>query len=112
MPLFVAVPANDVGVPGTVGASLVVVAGQAIGSFWLKAVVVSPDGGNLLNLLVGQVLPDDLPGFLRRKFGLDSIDPVQSFVIILDHLQVAGGLGALIEGHLTGPQDLVTYAVL
>jgi hypothetical protein len=112
VPLLVAVPADDVWVSGAAGVGLAVVASRAAAFLWRKAVVVSPDVGNLPNLLVRQFLPDDVSGLLGWKFGLDSVDPVQPLMIILDSFQVAGSLHAFIEGCLSGLQDLVADTIL
>jgi hypothetical protein len=76
VPLLVAVPADDVWVPGAAGAGLDVVVSWAVVFLRRKAVIASLDDGNLFNLLVGQVLSDDFSGILRLKFGLDRVDPV------------------------------------
>jgi hypothetical protein len=110
--LFVAVPADDVGVPSTAIAGLTFVASQAVVLFGRKAIVVGSDSSDLLNFLLAQVFPDDFIRLLWLKLSFDAGNFVSPFVIILDGLQVAGHFHAFVEGRLCGLQDLVTDAVL
>ena len=103
MSLFVAIPANNVGVAGVAGvACLAVVAGRAAVVFWWESAIARPKCGDLLDLLLGQFLTDDLMGFFWLKLGLDGGNFVKPLLIILNGLQVAGHFHALIEGVLFG----------
>ncbi len=82
--LLVAVPADDVGVPGTTGTGLAIVVGWAIVLFRREAVVVGQDGGDFLDLLLSPIFPDNLLGFIWQKFSFDGVDLVQPLVVILD----------------------------
>ena len=104
--LFVAIPADDVGVPGVAVAGLSVVVGRAIVLLGQKPVAVSLG----LDFLLSEIFPDDFASFF--KVGLNSGDLVQPFVVVLDSLQVAGCLHAFIEGSFLGLQDLVADAIL
>ncbi len=110
--ILVPVPADDVGVPGTVGTGLAIVAGRVVVPLWREAVVAGSDGGDRFDLLLCQILPDDLLGFIWWKFCFDNGNPVRHFVVILDGLQVASCLHAFTEGCFCGLQDLVADAVL
>jgi len=78
----------------------------------LETAIAGAERSNLFDLLLIQFLPDDLSGFFWLQFGLDSGDLVESLVIVLDSLQVAGHLHALIEGVFLGLQNLVAETVL
>jgi hypothetical protein len=93
-------------------ALLAIVAGWAVVLLWQEEAAKGLNDGKLFKLSVSQVIPDDLPGFFRLKFGLDRRNTVQPFVIILDGFQVAGSLDAFIEGGFGSLQDLVADAVL
>ncbi len=109
---LVAVPADDVEVPGAAGAGLAIVAGLAFVLLRWEAIVASSDGGDLLNLLFSQILSDDLLSLFWWKLSFDGVDFVQPFVIILNGFQVASSLHAFIECCFSSLQDLVTDAVL
>jgi hypothetical protein len=85
MVFLFAVSADDVEVPdrggGGGGASLV--AGLAIVLEVGEGHVVVANDSDLVELLVRQVVPDDLPGFLILKFGLDGSDAGEPLVVIL-----------------------------
>jgi len=99
MSLFVAIPANNVGVAGVAAvAGLAIVAGRAAVVFWWESAIARPKCGDLLDLLLGQFLTDDLMGFFWLKLGLDGGNFVKPLLIILNGLQVAGHFHALIEG--------------
>ncbi len=110
--LFVAVPADDVGVAGAAVVGLAVVTGQAVVIFGWKSVVASLECSNLLDFLLSQILPNDVIGFFWLKLGLSSGDFVQPFVVVLDGFQVAGHLHAFIEGSFLSLQNLVADAIL
>ncbi len=112
VPLFVTISADDIGVSWGVVTGLPVVAGRAGVVPGLEAAIAGAERSNLFDLLLSQFLPDDLPGFFWLQFGLDGSDLVEPLVVILDGLQVAGHLHALVEGVLLGLQDLVAETVL
>ena len=112
MPLFVTISADDIGVSWGVVTGLSVVAGRAGIVPGLESAIAGAERSNLFDFLLGQLLPDDLSGFFWLQFGLDSGDLVEPLVIILDGLQVAGHLHALVEGVLLSLQDFVTEAIL
>ncbi len=112
VPLLVAVPADDVGVGGGAGTGLTVVAGRAGIVPGLESAIAGPKCSDLLDFLLGQFFPDDLPGFFWLQFGFDGGDFVEPLVIVLDGLQVAGHFHALIEGGFFRLQDFVAKAIL
>jgi hypothetical protein len=100
--LFVAEPADDVGVGGSAVTGLAVVVGWAGVVPGLETAIAGPKCSNLLDFLLGQFLPDDLPSFFWLQLGLDGGNLIEPLVIILNGLQVAGHFHALIEGGLYG----------
>jgi hypothetical protein len=112
VPLIVAVPADDVGVGGSAVTGLAVVAGRAGVVLGLEMAIAGPKCSDLLDFLLGQFLPDDLPSFFWLQFGLDGGNLIECLVIVLNGLQVAGHFHALIEGGLFGLQDFVAKAIL
>ncbi len=102
VPLFVAVPADDVGVGGSAVMSLAIVAGRAGVIPGLELAIAGSKCSDLLNFLHGQLFPYDLPGFFWLQFGLDCGNLVEPLVIILNSLQVAGHFHALVEGGFFG----------
>jgi hypothetical protein len=73
-PLFVAVPADDVGVPGAAVVGLAIVAGWAVVVLGWKPVAASLECGNLLNFLLSQILTVVFTSFFWLKVVLDSRD--------------------------------------
>ncbi len=72
VPHFVAVSANDVRVPGAAGTGInIVVSGAIAILFRGETVVVGTDSGNLLDLLLSEVIPDDVIGFFWLKLSFD-----------------------------------------
>ncbi len=98
VPLFVAVPADDVGVGGSAVMGLAVVASRAGVVPGLESAIAGPKCSNLLDFLLGQFFPDDFPGFFWQQFGLDGGNLVEPLVVILNGLQVAGHFHTLVEG--------------
>ncbi len=82
MSLFVTVSADNVGFGGSAVTDLTVVAGRAgVVSRWELA-IAGPKCSDLLDFLLGQFFPDDLPGFFWLQFGLDGgnlVEPLWSF---------------------------------
>jgi hypothetical protein len=76
MPLFVAVPADDVGVAGVIFVGLAVVAGWAVVAFGWKLIVGNPECSDVLDLLFGKVLPNDVVGLLWLELSFDGGDLV------------------------------------
>jgi hypothetical protein len=112
VPLFVAVPADDVGVGGSAVTGLAVVAGRARIVSGMETAIAGPKCSDLLDFLLGLFLPEDLPSFFWLQFGLDGGNLIEPLVIVLNGLQVAGHFHALIEGGLFGLQDFVAKAIL
>jgi hypothetical protein len=112
VPLFVAVPADDVGVGGSAVAGLAIVTSRAEVVPGLESAIAGPKCSDLLDFLLRQFLPDDFPGFFWLQFGLDGGNLVEPLVIVLNGLQVAGHFHALIEGGFFGLQDFVAKAIL
>jgi hypothetical protein len=112
MPLFVAVPVDDVGVAGFVVTGLTIVVGRTTTVLRWESAFARPKCGDLLDFLFGQLFPDDLTGFFWLKLGPDSSNLVKPLMVILNGLQVAGHFHPLIEGVFFSLQDLVTEAIL
>jgi len=114
MAFLLTVSADSVGVPDCGGGACLVVAVivLAIVLEVHEGLIVGTNDSNLVQLLVGQAVPDDFSGLLGLKFGLDGGDTVEPFVVVLDGLQVAGGLDAINEGILGGFKDLIADAIL
>ncbi len=112
VPLFVTVPADNVGVSGGAVTGLAVVASWAGVVPGLESTIAGPKCSNLLDFWLGQFFPDDLPGFFWLQFSLDGGNLVEPLVVVLNGLQVAGHFHALIEGGFFSLQDFVTKAIL
>jgi hypothetical protein len=112
VPLFVAVPADDVGVGGSVVTGLTVVAGWAGVVSGLEPAIAGSKCSDLLDFLLGQLFPDDLSGFFWLQFGFDGSDLVEPLVVVLNGFQVASHFHALVEGGFFGLQDFVAETVL
>jgi hypothetical protein len=91
MAFLLAISAGCVGVPdGGVGAGLIV-----DDTFLLEA-----KHSELAKLVVWQIFPDDFSSFVLAYLLLNGVDLVEPLLVVLDGLQVAGGLDALGEGGL------------
>jgi hypothetical protein len=100
--LLLAVSAGRVGVPdGGVGAGLIV--GDAL--------LLEAQHSELAKLVIWQVFPDDFFSFFFAYLLFDGVDLVEPLLVVLDGLQVAGGLDALGEGGLLHLEHLVTKAI-
>ena len=111
-PFFVTISADDIGVSWGVATDLPVVAGRAGVVPGLESTIAGAERSDLFDFLLGQLLPDDLPGFFWLQFGFDSSNLVEPLVIVLDGLQIAGHLYALVEGVVFSLQNFVTETVL
>ena len=88
VPLFLAVPTNDVGVAGPIAEDRGGVnggTGVAVGGLVARRVVPT-DSGNLVDLLQADVVPGDVGGLGRGQAGFDGSDPLRTLVIIMDGL--------------------------
>jgi len=107
VPLFLAVPTDDVRVSGVAVTGLPIVGRWAIGiHLGREAVVTGLDSGNLFDLLLNEILPDDVAGFIWLKFCFNGGNPLQFLVIVLDGLQVLGHLHTLSKGVLLASRTL------
>ena len=103
MALLLAVMAGRVRVPnGGAGAGLIPV----VDAFLLEA-----EHSELAKLVIRQVLPDDFSRFIFANLLFNGVDFVEPFLVVLDGLQVAGGLDALGEGGLLHLEHFVAKAV-
>jgi hypothetical protein len=82
MALFLAITADNVGVPGTIRVSLVVVAsGSAAVVLGYKPVALSLNCGHLLHLILSEVLPGNGFSFHQLEFSFNSCNFLGTSVI-------------------------------
>ncbi len=102
MSFLLAISAVRIGVPdGGGGAGLVVD----------DAFLLEVKHSELAKLVIWQIFPNDFSSFIFAYLLLDGVDLVEPLLIVLDGLQVAGGLDALGEGRLLHLKHLVTDAI-
>jgi hypothetical protein len=70
------------------------------------------NGRDLINLLVGELIPEDGVGFIWQQGCFNSRNLLRTFAVIMDGFQLSGKLHALHEGGLAGLQDLISDGVL
>ncbi len=91
VPLFVAVPEDDIWVPGAAVVGLPIVVSRTVGRLLRReAVVASTDSNNLPNLLFSELLPDNVISFFLLELSFVCTDFLQPFVVILDGLKISG----------------------
>jgi hypothetical protein len=74
--------------------------------------IVPADSGDLVDFLHANDVPGDVGGLGRGQAGLDGSDLLGSPVVIVNGLQLASQLHAVLKGVLPGFYDLVADRIL
>ena len=109
VPLFLTVAAQDVGVPGSIGAALVSWPREI--SPGLKPVISSPNCSHLFDLLFSKTSPSNGISFLRLELGLYCCNLLGTSMIKLDGFKFSSKLQGLSKSVFLGLLDLVAEVV-
>ncbi len=110
--LLFAVAARDIGVPRGIGiVPLAIAVGCPVG-LWHEVIVVSLDCSDLLDFLLGELLPGDGLGLLLWQVSLQGRNLLGVLVVKLDSLQLVGKVQALVEGVLLHLQNFISEVVV